>query len=223
VLKRSSSTHAAAPRATWWLGATIALLVGALAVMLLPLGSASPSVPTGDIPPIGEADISQGGHDAKVTFIEYGDFQCSTCARYAPIVTELRTNYQDRVLFAYRFVPLLGTNAPIAAQAAFAADLQGKFWPMYELLYEKRSDWQDSSAPLDIFAGYAQSLGLQTSLFMRDATAESTVQSVLEQRSQAVGDGISELPSFFINGRPVYSDTYEGFAEALDEVLADVR
>jgi protein-disulfide isomerase len=192
-------------------------------VMLVPLGAAGPSLPTGDIAPLSESDVGQGPDDAKVTFVEYGDFQCSSCAGHAPIVTQLRANYQDRVLFVYRFVPLEGTNGPVAAQAAFAAYLQGKFWPMYELLYEKRSEWQDSPAPLDIFAGYAQSLGLQTSLFRQDATADSTVQFVLEQRSQAIDDGISELPSFFINGQPVYSDTYEDFAKALDEVLADAR
>ncbi len=208
-------------RATWYVVASIVLVVGTLAIMLLPMETARPAGPTGVMPTIDTADIRKGPDDAAVTFVEYGDFQCSSCAGYAPIVTRLHTEYQDRVLFAYRFVPLEATNGPMAAQAAYAAHLQGKFWEMYDLLFEQRSSWQDSTAPLEVFTGYAQTLGLQTQTFVRDATADSTVQFVLEQKTQALSAGITDLPTFLINGQPVFPETYEEFAALLDKAIAD--
>jgi protein-disulfide isomerase len=227
-------------KAKWWIGATAALLVGTLALVFLPMDSARPNpadthqgAAATDAPAedaalehpraIGAEDIRLGSEDAKVTVIEYGDFQCSNCAKYAPILRELQANYKDRVLFAYRFVPLDDSNGWIAAQAAYAAHLQGKFWQMYDLLYQHRTDWQDSSTPLDLLTDYARTIGLRTAVFVRDVTANSTLQFVTEQKSEARRDGVEELPTFIIDGRPVVSGSYDDLAELLDEALADAH
>jgi protein-disulfide isomerase len=220
-------------KAIWWIGATAALLAGTLVLVLLPTDAARPSHSADltpveasaveNVPPIDATDMRLGPEDAKVTVVEYGDFQCSNCAHYAPTMRELQAEYQDRVLFAYRFVPLDDTNGWIAAQAAYAAGLQGKFWQMYDLLYGRRSSWQDSSVPLDMFTDYAQELGLRTGDFVRDAKADSTVQFVRAQKTAAVNAGISELPTFVINGQAVLYPSYDELAKLLDEAIADGR
>lgn len=220
-------------RAMWWIGATVALLAGTLVLVLAPLDSARTSH-SAVLTPVGggasqngaavvATDMRLGPADAKVTVIEYGDFQCSNCAHFAPLMRELQTDYQDRVLFAYRFVPLDKTNGWIAAQAAYAAGLQGKFWQMYDLLFERRSKWQDSTAPLEVFTGYAQELGLQTAAFARDAVADSTVQFVSAENAAALRYGISELPTFVVGGQPILYPTYDQLAKMLDEELADAH
>lgn len=209
------------------------LLAGTLVLVLIPMGSAGASHPvdltpvsggtSASLSPIGATDMRLGPQDAKVTVIEYGDFQCSNCAHYAPLMRNLMANYQDRVLFAYRFVPLDKTNGWIAAQAAYAAGLQGKFWQMYDLLYARRSKWQDSTAPLELFKGYAKELGLLVDDFARDTMADSTVQFVLAEKTAALDGGVSELPTFVVDGQAILYPSYADLAQMLDKALANAH
>src|SRR6185369_17631925 len=142
--------------------ATIVVIVAAV----LSSGSVSGTPPSDTpAPPITASEWSKGPKDAKVTLIEYGDFQCPACGTYYPMVKKINEEYGDKVLFVFRNFPLytIHPNAGISAQAAEAAGLQGKYWEMYDLLFQKQDEWSSSNpakAVEEHFNGYAQSLGL---------------------------------------------------------------
>src|SRR5260221_256570 len=89
-----------------------------------------------------------GPANAKVTMIEFGDFQCPACGATEPIVQQLRTQHKNDVLFVFRHFPLteIHKNAQQAAQTAEAAARLGKFWEMHDMLYATQNDWSDLDA-----------------------------------------------------------------------------
>src|SRR3990172_6194452 len=138
--------------------AIIAVLIGGMWLLINAVNS-SPSVSTPlsiKIPEVSNQDIAIGSPSARVTLIEYSDFQCPACKAYAPLVTKLSLDFNKDLRIIYRFFPLtqIHKNAMFAAQAAYAANLQGKFWEMHDLLFENQTDWADKQAR-DIFLNYA--------------------------------------------------------------------
>jgi len=141
-----------------WAGAT-ALVVIAVVVLYFFTGAAA-TAPS-RAAPVSSTDITYGPKDAKLTVIEYSDFQCPFCAVYAPILDQLRQKYGDQVQFVYRFYPLANHKwATITAKAAYAAYLQGKFWEMHDLLFKNQDQWAGSSDPRPYLDQYAKQLGL---------------------------------------------------------------
>jgi cyclophilin family peptidyl-prolyl cis-trans isomerase/protein-disulfide isomerase len=93
-------------------------------------------------PPVSQADFSFGPADAPVTLVEYCDFQGESCRNMASTIGELMRNHED-VRFVFRPLPLIGVmdKSESAVLAALAADEQGKFWEMYDLLFGKYDQW----------------------------------------------------------------------------------
>ena len=98
------------------------------------------------IPPVSAADFSIGPADASVTMVEYCDFQSQGCAGMAGVVSELLKNHAD-LRFVFRPMPLIGIldKSDKAVLAALAADEQGQFWGMYDLLFTKYNQWSGLS------------------------------------------------------------------------------
>jgi protein-disulfide isomerase len=181
-----------------------------------------------------------GKLDSKVTLTEYGDYQCSACKSFYPVVKQVKDKYAGKVRFQFRNLPLtsMHPNAFAGARAAEAADLQGKFWEMHDLLYENQdpygaSGWVASKDPLsDHFVDYAKQLGLDTTKFKTDF-ASATVNNRINADLDTFKATKSQLstPTFFINGTRVESSrlldnsqqpqpSVEAFSKVLDEALA---
>ena len=97
--------------------------------------------------PVGSSPIL-GRTDAKVTIVEFSDFQCPFCARVQPVLEEVRKTYGDDVRIVYKHLPLsFHQHAEGAAQAAAAAAAQGKFWPMAEALFGHQSALSRAELP----------------------------------------------------------------------------
>lgn len=83
----------------------------------------APSGPTSSlsVPAISASDITEGNKTAKVTLIEYADFQCPACAAYHPFVNQLLSDFKDKIYYAYRMFPLtnIHKNAHISSQAGY--------------------------------------------------------------------------------------------------------
>lgn len=95
--------------------------------------------------PVGTA-VTFGPAEAKVTIVEYSDFQCPYCSRSYATVKQLLSDYGDKVRLVYKHYPLsFHANAQKAAEAAECARDQGKFWEMHDLLFEKQTDWANSA------------------------------------------------------------------------------
>lgn len=175
------------------------------------------------VPPIGAGDWTKGKVDATVTLIEYGDFQCPACGVYYPMVRQITEEYGDRILFAFREYPL-GTIHPygnLAALAAESAGLQGKFWEMYDKLYENQSSWSKGGDVKGTFASYAEAIGINASQW-KDGIDSSAVKSKIKA-DVASGDagGVDGTPSFYLNNIKLENPRdVGGFKKALDAALA---
>ena len=123
----------------------ITLFVGGTIALMIALASKNPNAQYngGSVKAADASDWTEGAplQEAKVTLIEYGDFQCPACGTYYPVVKRLSQDFTNLTI-AFRNFPLAQhANARIAAQAAHAAGLQGKFWEMHNMLYENQNFW----------------------------------------------------------------------------------
>ncbi|MGJ3560030.1 DsbA family protein [Streptomyces sp. INA 01156] len=130
--------------------------------------------------------------------MEYGDFECPFCARATGVTQELRQRFGDQFRYVFRHLPLpdVHPHAELAARAATAAGMQGRFWEMHDLLYRHQDelDYQDS-------AGYAADLGLDVEKFLRDLDDEETAERVRADAASAEASGARGVPTFFVGNR----------------------
>jgi protein-disulfide isomerase len=158
----------------------------------------------------------KGNPNAKVTLVEFTDYQCPSCAKEQPVIERLIAEYGDRVRFVFRDFPLtsMHKDAEKAAEAAEAAREQGKYFDFTAILFRNQSAL--STNQLKQYAGV---LGLDRAKF--DAALDSGKYADKVQRDMADGQrlGITGTPSLFINGSPVADITYEGLKATLDAAL----
>ncbi len=143
-----------------------------------------------------------GNKDAKNVFIEYGDMQCPGCAAYNEMLKDVPKQFDDTVL-VFRYFPLvqIHANSVESALANEAAGAQGKYWEMHDLLFQKQTDWEGLSDPLDTFAQYAQQVGVTNSTqFRDDVTSKKYLSTIQKDSDEALGLKLPGTPSFFFNG-----------------------
>jgi len=169
-----------------------------------------------------KSDSSQTGPtNAKVTLVEFGDFQCPACAQTQPVVNKLKEEYKGKVNFVFRHYPLpQHKNAVIAAQAAESAGEQKKFWEMHDALYENLSEWAEVEKPLNIFIKYARELSLNADQFKKSVESEKFKSKVLKDEQDGGAAQIRYTPTFFINGRIIEgSATYDTLRGGIETEL----
>jgi protein-disulfide isomerase len=142
---------------------------------------------------------TKGPDDAVVTIVEWADFQCSGCLGMKPFLELMVERFPGQVRLAFKHFPLSRhPQAKGAAQAAVAAQNQGKFWEMYDLLFAAQET--NELAPQDLTA-MAKKLKLDTDKFRKDFSSPETMKSVEEDMKQADGLGLDGTPFIWINGR----------------------
>ncbi|MEK7638168.1 MAG: thioredoxin domain-containing protein [Patescibacteria group bacterium] len=170
-------------------------------------------------------DNMQGPADAEVTLTEYSDFQCPACAAFVPVIAKAfaEPELKGKIRLAYRYFPLsIHPNAQLASQAGQAAALQGKFWEMHDVLFEKQDIWSplSSKAARDAFVGYAQQLGLDTGRFLSDIDNAAVKDRVKTDVDSGTASDVNSTPSFFVNGvRMTHPQSYEEFKQNLINAL----
>lgn len=178
-----------------------------LAVFILAASMYSLAKPalSGSIPPVSAIDHVKGGASAPVTLIEYSDFQCPACSAFQPIIENVLATYGDNVQFAYRHFPLytIHANAEKAAQASEAAAMQGKFWEMHDLLFDRQADWESLVDTTAMFVAYADLLELDTEQFSRDLASDAVRDRVKTDVNSGNAAGINSTPTFYLNGSAV--------------------
>ncbi len=159
----------------------------------------------------------QGTSGVKLT--EYGDFQCPACAQYYPIVEQVVEKYEGQIHFQFRNFPLsqIHPNAVAASRAAEAADLQGKFWEMYNVLYQNQTSWGPSSNPLTVFTSYAKQLGMDTNKFSDDFKSRQVNDRVQADLQEGTRLKLTGTPSFLINDKKI--STPDASVEAFSRVI----
>ena len=206
-----------------WL-VVIAILIGGLWLLIgLVNNSPSPLAPVEvkSPPSISKDDFIRGNPNAKVTLLEYADFQCPACATLYFVVKKLEGDFKTDLRVVFRFFPLVNThqNSMISAQVVYAAGLQGKFWEMHDLIFENQNSWANIS-PRDTFIGYAKTLGLNLDKFKADLDANSTKQFITNNENKGIEIGINSTPSFFINGTYIQTPgTYDDFKKLIQDEI----
>jgi protein-disulfide isomerase len=162
-------------------------------------------------PSVTERDHVLGPPDARVTLVEYGDFECPHCGAVHPIMQAARKAFGRNLRFAFRHFPLRASHphALAAAKAAEAAGEQGRFWEMYDRLYQRQTELTD--ADLERHAG---ELGLDVERFRRSLGERAHEVRIREDLESAARSGAQGTPSLFING-----ERYRGDLER-DEIFA---
>jgi len=159
----------------------------------------------------------KGNPKAPVTIVEFSDYECPFCRRVEPTLAEVLKLYgPDKVRFAYRNFPLdMHPNARPAAEAAFCAADQGKFWEYHEKLMAAN----DLTGPqLQALAG---EVGLDKKKFEECVASKKHKDAIDKDLKAGEEAGVSGTPAFFINGRMIDgAQPVEKFKEIIDEELA---
>jgi protein-disulfide isomerase len=197
-----------------------AVLVAAVGGGFMMFRSAQPQSPTTPTPAGGSVETSKG----VVKIDEYGDYQCPPCGALHPIIKTLKGEYGDRIQFAFHHFPLtqLHSHALEASSAAAAAGLQGKFWEMHNLLYEKQSEWSEVGDFRPIVLEYARKIGLDLPRFTRDIDGIQVVTVIQEDMQRGALLGVSGTPTVFINSQLIHSDNFttEGLRKEINRRLS---
>lgn len=154
---------------------------------------------------VGPRGVVEGSDSAVVQIMEFSDFECPYCARYATIqIPDIRQRLiaTGKVRWSFMHFPLTGhQKSPMAHLAAACANAQGKFWPMHDMIYQNQDEWVESRNPQRALAAYAGRIGLDQSRYDQCVDQRTAWGSVLADK--ALGDSLSvgSTPTFYLNGR----------------------
>lgn len=144
-----------------------------------------------------ELDHVLGTADARIHVVEYFDFECPFCARATGMWRDVHEHFGEQVQFAVRHLPLTGVH-PRAFEAALASEAaanQGRFWEMYNVLF----DHQSALEPGDLHS-YAEAIGLDMDLFRTDCADDDVRERVRASARSAHASGARGTPTFYIDG-----------------------
>jgi protein-disulfide isomerase len=167
--------------------------------------------------PVAGRDHLQGPIDAPIKLLEYGDYECPYCGEAYPVVNAVQERLGKRLCFAFRNFPLANSHphSEHAAEAAEAADGQGHFWEMHDVLYENQAALEDED-----LARYATELGLDSRQLIGEVEAKAHASRIREDFSSGTRNGVNGTPTFFING--VRYDGLTGVEELLAALTVDL-
>lgn len=163
-------------------------------------------------------DHVRGSATARVTLIEYGDFECPTCRQAHSALKSLLAHFGDQVCFVFRHFPLreVHPHAEMAAEAAEAAGAQHQFWRLYDILFEHQQQLDDKH-----IRKYAEQIGLNMARFSNEMTDHVYLQRVQEQMDGARHLNVRATPTFYVNGELAdVSFGFDALHKSIERALA---
>lgn len=142
--------------------------------------------------------IFVGNAQAPVTLLQFGDYESEACAKANEIVKKILETYPDVVKFTFRHFPLLKQHqkAHKAAEASLAAAQEGKFWEMHNELLSNRH-----SLGVISLKGHARDVGVKSKKFLDELINGYYGVHVQDDLREGLDLGITDVPTFFINGK----------------------
>ena len=182
----------------------------------------APSPPKEDYSKVYNIDVAGspilGNADAKVTIVEWSDFQCPYCARATPVLKEVQKKYgDDKVKLAFMHFPLsFHRAAKPAAIASMAANEQGKFWEFHDVIFENHRSLDP--AKMD---EYAKKAGLDVNRFNQDMKKNQAAyaKKVDADFRQGQSVGVRGTPTIYIGGQKVQNRSVAGMSAMIDAQL----
>lgn len=205
-------------------GIAVAVIAGGM-LLFVTSGNpqpAEPGQPADSQSLVRETSHMTGKKDAKVTIVEFGDYECPACAAAEPTMERLREEYKNNpeVNFVFRNFPLPQHKKALpAAQVAEAAAEQGKFWEMVSKLYLNQSQWIGANDHQAVFLTYAQELGLDLDKFKTGWQQQKFSAVISSDQADGVTLGVNSTPTIFINGEKMRGFAYETLKTKIEEQL----
>jgi protein-disulfide isomerase len=156
-----------------------------------------PNEPNHLVLPVSDRDHCQGDSTAKITLVQYGDYQCPGCRTAGQIIPSIQNQLGEQIRFVFRHFPQASLHAQAhhAAEAAEAAASQNKFWEMHYHLLQHQSQLADS-----YLVQYAIALCLDVSQFLAEMTNDCHIPRIQTDIESGMQSGVIKTPTFFING-----------------------
>lgn len=198
----------------WLTAFTLVVIAGAIIYSVTREGSG------GAVAALRQDDHVRGSATAGAVLVEYSDFQCPACATFYPVVKALEAELGTSTAIVYRHFPLSQhKNAALAAAAAEAAGLQGKFWEMHDQLFETQEEWSPlgGDAAEAYFVKLAEGIDLETGRFSEDMESDAVKERVDRDLREGTVAGVSATPTFYLNGKKLM---LTNFADLTKEVRA---
>lgn len=171
----------------------------------------------------------RGDPNATVTLVEFSDFQCPFCRRHflqtQPTLDE-RYIAKGVVRHVFKHFPLsrIHPQAEPAAQAALCAGVQGKFWPMHDLLFQRQDEWAGQDDAATYFRRYAKELGLDMALYDACWQAQPFTDLIRRDVEEGQALGVTGTPTFFVNDwRIEGAQPLEAFVEVIERAARGER
>jgi len=167
----------------------------------------------------------KGAENAKVTLVEFVDFQCPACKTYYPMVQGLLSTYKDKSFrLMLKHFPLTSShkNALSSAMAAEAAGAQGKFFEMHDILYDRQDEWAllPVTSAQEKFILYAAELKLDREKFVKDLENKELEEKIRANQDEGINNGVSGTPTFFLNGKIIQNPrSVDDFKKLIDQEL----
>lgn len=159
---------------------------------------------------------SFGPKDAKVTVVEFSDFECPYCAEAAKTLTALKEKYGEKVRFVFRQFPLsFHKEAQVAAEASLAAHAQGKFWAFHDTVFENQSTLSRES-----LEKHAAEVGLDVAKFKKALDDGTYTDAVKADMKLAEELPVSGTPTVIVGTKRVEAPTVEDISKEIDAQLA---
>jgi protein-disulfide isomerase len=159
---------------------------------------------------------ARGSDSAKITIVEFSDFQCPFCSRVVPTMDQIEEEYGDQVRIVFKHLPLsIHSKAKAAHAAAEAAHRQGKFWEMHDAIFANQREMSPEK-----YVEYAAEMGLDVEQFKRDVVGDDVKRKVDADTKEASALGVTGTPAFFINGKFLSgARPFDAFKDVIDEEL----
>ena len=162
---------------------------------------------------------SKGSADAKVTIVEFSDFQCPFCSKGAQVVNAIEKKYGNKVRIVFKHFPLpFHAQARIAAEASMCANEQdGKlFWKMHDAMFANQAKLDQPNLIIS-----AKSIGAKEAEFKACLESGKFKAKIDSDVAEGTNIGIKSTPTFFVNGKLINgAQPIEVFSEVIDEELA---
>ncbi|MEV5936749.1 thioredoxin domain-containing protein [Streptomyces sp. NPDC052079] len=151
--------------------------------------------------------LAVGRADAPVVMIEYSDFQCPFCGRFArKTEPELLRSYVDKgvLRIEWRNFPVFGEESEQAALAGWAAGQQKKFWEFHDVAYSKPRERNAGEFSAENLIDMAREAGItDIERFQADMASGKARSAVQKDQEEGYNLGVTSTPAFLVNGRPI--------------------
>lgn len=186
-------------------------------VKAAPPAAGRPAPDPNKVYPIAVGDSpTRGAKDAKITIVEFSDYQCPYCSKVEPLFAQVLEAYPKDVQRVYKQFPLtsIHPNALPASKAAVAAAKQGKFWEMHEKLFANQTSLKPEN-----YTKWAQELNLDMARFEKDMASPEVNSQIEKEMQEARAAEVTGTPTIFVNGKRMQQRNFEAFKAVIDAAL----